>query len=267
VSGGPGPVGRAADRDSTRRHDRWGSRWWPAGRAAGPIAALAFAIAAGSFAFNGRGARPPEPAVVRSPALSVLTAGAAPSPTARSRGSFLDIAPSTPVSLRIPAIGLSAPVDVLALNPDATVEVPVDGPAIGWYRLGPAPGEEGSAVILGRLTSFGGPGPFMRLGSLRVGDPVDVTRADGLVVRFVVDAVTTHADGEFPVDQVYGDHGANELHLVTYDGRSGGWGRDRAINVVAWTHLISGTPFHPAGPVGSGATIDARTHATAQNGR
>src|SRR5665811_891917 len=59
------------------------------------------------------------------------------------------VARSVPVWLRIPAIGVSTSLSTLGLNPDKTVEVPTNYQEPGWYRLGPTPGQVGSAVILG----------------------------------------------------------------------------------------------------------------------
>lgn len=68
----------------------------------------------------------------------------------------------SPERLEIPAIDLSTRVVGLGLEPDRNVEVPADADLAGWFRLGPKPGEIGSAVILGHVDSDAGPAVFER---------------------------------------------------------------------------------------------------------
>lgn len=152
---------------------------------------------------------------------------------------------SRPVSLRIPVLGLDAEVRPLGLNPDHTIEVPADPDLVGWYRLGPVPGQVGSAVILGHLDSRTGPAVFYRLKSLRPGDEVAVIRADGAVAHFVVHKLTTYSNARFPAARIYGSHGMAQLQLITcggrYDRRVGSY----TANVVVYTRLASLTPAPP----------------------
>lgn len=148
---------------------------------------------------------------------------------------------SMPVRLDIPAIGVHSTLLRLGLNPDHTVQVPplARDSRAGWYRYSPTPGQLGPAVILGHVDSARyGPGVFYRLGTLRRGEVVDVTRADGRVARFRVDRVAQFPKAQFPTAQVYGnvDHAA--LRLVTCGGtfdRSSGSYED---NIVVFAELI-----------------------------
>lgn len=147
-----------------------------------------------------------------------------------------------PVRVRIPAIGVSTSVVPLGLNKDRTVQVPAHPGQVGWYRLGPAPGRPGSAVILGHVDSMQGPAVFYRLGSLREGDEADVRLADGSVARFEVASIVTYPNDAFPARRVYRNRGAPKLTLVTcggaYDRAAGGY----QANVVVYTKLIGIVP-------------------------
>jgi sortase (surface protein transpeptidase) len=162
------------------------------------------------------------------------------SPTARS----------TPISLHIPSIALSVPLTTLGLRPDGTVEVPSDFQQAGWYRLGPAPGEAGSAVILGHVDSYAGPAVFFRLRSLQPGERIEVPREDGTVAEFAVTAVATYPKEDFPAEDVYGRHGPSSLQLVTCGGEFDPTSRSYSSNVVVYTSLVSVRPIttaeHPA---------------------
>lgn len=148
---------------------------------------------------------------------------------------------SEPVALRIRAIGLAVRVSTLGLQPDRTVEVPSNAQVPGWFRLGPSPGQLGSAVILGHVDSYRGPAVFFRLRELRVGDLVDVTRADGLVAHFAVRGVAQYTKDRFPSDLVYGSGGFSALQLVTCGGVFDRSTHHYLSNVVVWTSLVSTT--------------------------
>jgi len=154
---------------------------------------------------------------------------------------------SDPVGLRIPAIGLAVSVSGLGLNSDRTVQVPTDFQRPGWFRPGPAPGQPGSAVILGHVDSFRGPAVFYRLRSLRPGDTVETSLADGAVARFVVNAVVMYPKTQFPAQQVYGSHGYSALQLVTCGGEFDTHTRSYLSNVVVYTTLLTATAAHSPG--------------------
>jgi len=160
----------------------------------------------------------------------------------------LAVAHSAPVFLRIPAIGVAVSLSTLGLNLDGTVQVPTDFQQPGWYRLGPSPGQIGSAVILGHVDSYQGPAVFFQLRSLYAGDAVEVSLADGVVAHFVVTTVAMYLKAQFPAQQVYASHGFPALQLVTCGGQ---FDRDTGhylSNIVAYTSLVGTTPATaPAG--------------------
>lgn len=146
---------------------------------------------------------------------------------------------STPVWLRIPAIDVDVSLSSLGLNPDRTVEVPTNFGEPGWFRLGPAPGERGSAVILGHVDSNEGPAVFYLLKYLETGDQIEVTLADGRVARFGVSKVATYPNEQFPAQQVYESHGFSALQLVTCGGEFDIPSDSYQANVVVFTSLES----------------------------
>lgn len=143
-----------------------------------------------------------------------------------------------PVALRIPALGVDESLITLGLNPDETVEVPTDFDKPGWYKFGPAPGQLGSAVILGHVDSHEGPAVFYRLKDLQAGDPIEVSLADGSTAHFAVTKVETYPKTEFPAEEVYGSHGDETLQLVTCGGEYDPDARSYLSNIVAYTSLV-----------------------------
>jgi LPXTG-site transpeptidase (sortase) family protein len=153
------------------------------------------------------------------------------------------LARSVPVVLDIPAIGVTAPLTSLGLNPDGTVQVPSEWQEPGWYRLGPTPGQLGAAVILGHVDSVSGPAVFFRLGALQPGDTVNVTLADGVIAHFVVDAVDVYPKNSFPARSVYeASPGRVTLQLVTCTGEFDASTHHYLSNLVVYTSLSSATP-------------------------
>jgi hypothetical protein len=90
---------------------------------------------------------------------------------------------AAPVRLAVPAVGIDAPVDPVAVTPDGLLQLPADVHRIGWYRFGPAPGQlQGSAVLAGHVDSWNqGLGALGRLRSVEPGQPIVVTDAAGQV--------------------------------------------------------------------------------------
>jgi sortase (surface protein transpeptidase) len=148
-----------------------------------------------------------------------------------------------PVSVSIPAIGVTSDLMRLGLNDDGTVQVPPleREDRAGWYERGPAPGAIGPAVLLGHVDSAEfGPGVFFELGALEPGDAVEVARADGTVAQFTVDRVETHPKDDFPTVDVYGNTDDAQLRLITCGGDFDSAARSYEDNVIVWATL-SGT--------------------------
>jgi sortase (surface protein transpeptidase) len=123
-----------------------------------------------------------------------------------------------PTRLLVPAIGLSAPITPLGLNPDGTLEVPTSFHEAGWFTPGPEPGERGAAVIAGHFDSVSGPGIFFRLRALRRGDVITVAVKGGSLVRFVVTGTRAVPKTRFPTRVVYRRTTQPTLRLITCDG-------------------------------------------------
>jgi len=178
---------------------------------------------------------PPPPPTVPNPGPGVPVA--APSNTTGPA-----VPRSVPVALRVPAIGVDVSLSTLGLNPDRTVQVPTDFQQPGWFGLGPSPGQTGSAVILGHVDSYKGPAVFFRIRTLRAGDQVNVSLADGAIAHFQVTAVAMYAKDQFPAQQVYAPHGGSALQLVTCGGTFDTHTRSYLSNIVAYTTLVATTP-------------------------
>ncbi len=125
---------------------------------------------------------------------------------------------AAPVSLTIPVIGVDTKLITLGLYPNGTLQVPSTTAVAGWYTGGPRPGAIGSAIIVGHVDSYRGPGVFFRLRTLKRGDKVYVRRADGTLAVFRVTLVQEYPKDHFPTESVYGPTPDAELRLITCGG-------------------------------------------------
>ena len=156
--------------------------------------------------------------------------GAAPAPLPRSAAS----------RVAIPALRVSAPAIPLGLGKDGWIEAPppADPNLTGWYAGAPAPGERGTAVIVGHVDNFSGPAVFYGLGALKKGDTVRVTRKDGRTAVFTVYGIQVYDQRHFPSQKVYGSTGRPELRVLTCGGgysESAGY----AGNVVVFARMTA----------------------------
>jgi sortase (surface protein transpeptidase) len=134
--------------------------------------------------------------------------------------------------IALPTLGIDAPLVNLGITADGHVQVPSEPDAAGWLTTGPAPGQQGPAVVLGHVDSTTGPAVFYPLRRLAVGDPVVVTRRDGSRVTFTVDGLRTFAKADFPTQATYGPVPGPALRLITCDGpydRSAGGYQDNLV--------------------------------------
>lgn len=162
-----------------------------------------------------------------------------PGPTTTTTASVRSLARSEPTELWIPRIGARSSLIPLGLNKDGTIEVPpVEHPMqAGWYTLGPTPGEIGPAVVLGHVDGYHQSGIFYRLHDLAPGDDVELSRADGSLVRFVVRTVDQVPKAQFPTAAVYGPAPGPELRLITCGGHFDQAAHSYVDNIIVYATL------------------------------
>jgi hypothetical protein len=128
---------------------------------------------------------------------------------------------SAPVSVTIPAIGVTSGLLHLGVNADGTLQVPslvTSSGEAAWYRYSATPGQIGASVIEGHVDSYRGPAVFFRLGALRPGNRINVRLADGVTAVFRVTGVRRYLKSSFPANVVYGATDYAALRLITCGG-------------------------------------------------
>jgi len=173
--------------------------------------------------------------VARATDLSILY------PTVRSAPAGPALSPSRPVRVAIPSIGVRAPVNPVGLATDGSIATPPLRKLneAGWYSGGPAPGQDGPAIIVGHVDSTNKPAVFAKLATVRPGALIEVTRRDRRVAVFRVDTVEQFNKGRLPVQRVYADFSRPAIRLITCGGRWMGGETGYADNVIVFASLVT----------------------------
>jgi sortase (surface protein transpeptidase) len=110
----------------------------------------------------------------------------------------------------------------------------------GWYAKGVLPGKIGPAVIVGHIDGAGPtgkagyPGVFAHLRDLTIGDEVDVTEANNVVLTFHVYRMVQVSKDSFPTMDVYRNTRSPELRLITCVGKFVGGTTGYADNEIVF---------------------------------
>lgn len=123
-----------------------------------------------------------------------------------------------PQRLVIDKLGIDTPVEKIGKDANGNMDVPKDISDVGWYDLGPRPGDVGNAVIDGHLDSKTGPAIFYKLSDLQIGDTVKVISNDGRILTFIVTKKVRYNDADFPIVNVFGPSDGKHLNLITCTG-------------------------------------------------
>ena len=145
-----------------------------------------------------------------------------------------------PVTLGIPSLDITTRLIGLRKDRSGRLQVPEDPAQAGWYSQGPAPGDDGPAVIVGHVDSYRGPGIFARIRGMKRGEQIKIRRADGSLAVFEVTQVVEYAKRDFPTDTVYRGNGDTSLRLITCGGEFDRRSKSYRSNVVVFAALKSG---------------------------
>jgi sortase (surface protein transpeptidase) len=88
---------------------------------------------------------------------------------------------------------------------------------VGWYRLGPSPGAQGSSVLAAHVDYAGERGAFFDLASIAEGAEV-VVEGGGTSATFVVTAREQIAKDEVDLSRYFTAEGPTRITLITCGG-------------------------------------------------
>ena|SRR3989338_3774797 len=136
------------------------------------------------------------------------------------RGQKIQESIEVPRKLLIPSIGVEAMIQEVGIDADGRMGIPSNFSDVAWYKLGPKPGEIGSATISGHLdTAIDANAVFIRLNELQIGDEIDVIDEMGQKIVFRVTETAIYDDATAPLDKIFDRTGrVARLNLITCDG-------------------------------------------------
>ena len=142
-----------------------------------------------------------------------------------------------PVRIRIPSIGVDAPIQAVDLAPDGSLAISDDGDTVFWYRGSAYPGWPGRALLAGHLDRVeGGWAVFAGLHRLQPGSVVLLELADGRVLHYTVTGQARAASTDLPAELLTGEN-SSELVLITC---AGWWDPQRRVysdNLLVFTRF------------------------------
>ncbi len=144
---------------------------------------------------------------------------------------------SRPVRVVVPTVEIDAVLMEVGLREEGVAEVPPFGRA-AWYKLGPAPGANGPAVLLGHVDSTKGPDVFYRLRDIMLGDTVVVYGEDGDVATFFVDGKEQVLKTELPTERIWNGSQQPLIRLITCGGEFDHDTGHYLSNLIVYGHLV-----------------------------
>ena len=123
----------------------------------------------------------------------------------------------TPLRLKIPAIHVDAAIEQVGLLPNGEMDVPKGPSNVAWFKLGPHPGDPGSAVIAGHYGVWknGESTVFNDLKKLHPGDNLFVEDSKGSTISFVVRESRSYDPSASALDVFSSNDGKSHLNFVT----------------------------------------------------
>lgn len=131
------------------------------------------------------------------------------------------VAADEPRILTINSIDVRARILPMGVNPDNSMQAPINIYDSGWYNRSAKPGQPGASVIDAHASGPTRQGLFAYLDTLKQGDRVSVERGDGEVLNYEVMAVETVPLSAIDMEKVlqpYSD-AIEALNLITCAGQ------------------------------------------------
>jgi len=144
-----------------------------------------------------------------------------------------------PVRLEIKKIYVNSIVKPVGINKSGDMDISDDIENLAWYKLGPKPGEVGSAVIAGHYGwRQNQAAAFNKLHTLKQGDRVIVYDKNDKSISFIVRKIKTYDPTSSAADVFRSSDGKSHLNLITCDGSWDGALQTYSERLVIFTDKI-----------------------------
>ena len=127
--------------------------------------------------------------------------------------------PGIPITISIPKINLTTPVEQVGVDNLGRMDVPKKAADVGWYDAGFRPGAAGNATIDGHYDmATGAPAAFYYVKNLASGDTITVTDSNNKQYVFIVKQVSAYDFDHVPMDAISAATTSAHLNLITCNG-------------------------------------------------
>lgn len=145
-----------------------------------------------------------------------------------------------PIHLKIPTINVDADFEYVGLTRDGAMDAPKGPAPVGWYSLGPRPGDIGSAVIDGHSGWKNNiPAVFDNLYKLKKGDEIYIENDTGVTTTFIVREIRKYDPNADASDVFISNDGKSHLNLITCTGIWNETTKSRSERLVVFTDKVS----------------------------
>jgi LPXTG-site transpeptidase (sortase) family protein len=138
-------------------------------------------------------------------------------------------------TVRIPQIGVDAPIVPIRSNADRVLNPPQDPSVVGWWSQGAAPGEpRGSAVLVGHTVRNRDGGVFDDMGDLSRGDAIEVEGSEStLTYRVKSINVLSKEEVARNAEEIFAQTGPGRLVIITCEDWDGNAWRSNIVTIAA----------------------------------
>ncbi len=144
-----------------------------------------------------------------------------------------------PTRVKIPGIGVNAPIEYVGTNAAGQMQAPSNGMNVAWYKGGARPGEAGNAVLAGHLDTFTSRyGVFTSLSKINVGDDVYITDDKDVTRHFRVARKVAYGYRDAPIDEIFGKSSSSHLNMITCNGTWDSKAHTYSQRLIVYTDLI-----------------------------
>ena len=139
--------------------------------------------------------------------------------TAQSITALKRESPPLPIHLKIPSINVDASVEYVGLTSEGAMDIPNNPDLVGWFDLGPHPGENGNAVIAGHSGMKDNvPAAFDNLKKIKKGDQIYIENGRGETTIFIVKEIKLYRKDDDASEVFDPSDDSSHLNLITCAG-------------------------------------------------
>ena len=149
------------------------------------------------------------------------TTSTSPKPAEKPSTSTYNVAPDMPKFFTVNKINIFARIIPLGLTKSGALATPNNVYDVGWYSGSSKPGQPGTALMDGHVSSWTNKGVFYNIKTLRAGDKIQITMGDNTVLNYTVTGSQVYDKDKVDMNKAMTSSvtGKNGLNFITCTGK------------------------------------------------